>query len=143
MESGLNTYVQIVFDIIVGAIIAVVLFYIGSRFKKEKSSFGFSASSQSEKYFGYGLLACGIVVIAVSVIELIVLLTSGFDSVPLFRLSSITFGTGFSISGQILGTIVGVSFWLIIFGFCGNKFISLGLDLLRGRSIRLRRPIKT
>ncbi len=142
MESGVNSYIQILFDIIIAAVIAAVLFYYGRRIKKEKSVVGFTSSSKEEKYIGYSLLASGAVVIAVSILEIILLITAGVGSMPLFRLSSITFG-GLSISGQILGLFAGTSFWFMIFTLCGNKFVSLGLDMLRGRSVKLRQTIKT
>jgi hypothetical protein len=141
MESGINTYIQILFDIVIAAIIAAVLFYYGRRIKKEKYLVGFTPSSRNEKYVGYSLLASGAVVIALSILELIVLIMSGVGSVSLFRLSSITFGGGFSIPGQILGLSMGTSFWLTILTLCGNKLVSLGLDILRGRSVKLKRVV--
>jgi hypothetical protein len=141
MESGVNAYIQILFDIIIAAVIATVLFYYGSRIKKEKSLVGFTSSSKEEKYIGYSLLASGAVVIVVSILEIILLLMGGVGSVQLFRLSSINLG-GLSISGQILGLFAGTSFWFMVFTLCGNKLLSLGFDMLRGRSIHLKRAVK-
>lgn len=141
MESGVNAYIQILFDIIIAAVIATVLFYYGIRIKKEKSLVGFSSSSKEEKYIGYSLLASGAVVIVVSILEIILLFTGGVGSVLLFRLSSITLGR-LSISGQILGLFAGTSFWFMVFTLCGNKLLSLGLDMLRGRSINLKYAVK-
>jgi len=41
------------------------------------------------------------------------------------------------ISGQVLSLGLAVDFWLTILGYGGGKFVSLGLDMLRDKMVRL------
>lgn len=137
-------YVKILLDISVAAVVTAVLFVLARRARKEQTFVGFKASSHDEKYAGYALLGIGIVIIAVSIYELVVLLESGSFSreIP-FGLPDISMTVGNQttaiVSAQDLGLVFSVSFWLMIFGYGGRKFASLGLDLLRGRKVKLRR----
>jgi hypothetical protein len=98
-----------------------------------------------EKYAGYAMLAIGIAIIVVSIVELVVLMESDSYSAMPFKLSDISMTVGNQTtviaSGHLLGLVFGVSFWLTVFGYGGRKFASLGLDLLRGRRIKLRRNL--
>jgi hypothetical protein len=136
-------YVKIVLDVSVAAAITLVLFVLARRARKEQTFTGFKARSIDEKYAGYAMLAIGIAIIAVSIVELVVLMESDPYSAMPFKLSDISMTVGNQTtviaSGHLLGLVFGVSFWLTVFGYGGRKFASLGLDLLRGRKIKLRR----
>ena len=135
-------YVKILLDILVAVIVTAVLFVLARRARREQKFVGFKARSYDEKYAGYSMLAIGIAIIAVAVYELIVLLQGqGYSSVP-FGLSTISIA-GQAISGRLLGLSFGISFWLMIFGYGGRKFVSLGLDLLKGRKVMLHRRLKS
>ena len=138
-------YIKILLDISVAAVITAVLFLLARRARKEETFVGFKASSREEKYAGYTMLAIGIVIIAVSIYELVVLLESGVGREIPFGLPDISATAGNQttaiISAQDIGLIFGVSFWLTIFGYGGRKFATLGLDLLRGRKVTLRRNL--
>jgi hypothetical protein len=139
-------YIKILLDISVALVITVVLFVLARRARKEKTFVGFKKSSHDEKYAGYAMLAIGIAIIAVSIYELVVLLDGGSFSrdIP-FGLPDISATAGNQttaiVSAQDLGLAFSVSFWLTIFGYGGRKFVSLGLDLLRGRKVTLRRNL--
>jgi hypothetical protein len=45
------------------------------------------------------------------------------------------------VSGELLGLFFAIDFWLTIFGLGGGKFLSLGLDMLQGKKVILRRKI--
>ena len=80
------------------------------------------------------MLAIGIAVIVVAVIEIMLLLT-GQVAAP-FGLSYISLA-GITLPGEILSVSYGVSFWLLILWAAGGKMASLGLDLLRGTTVKL------
>ncbi|HCW07554.1 MAG TPA: hypothetical protein DGG95_09350, partial [Cytophagales bacterium] len=86
-------------------------------------------------------------VIVVSIFELIVLLEGNYYSPIPFGLTDLQMTTGNQttaiVSGQLLGLGFGISFWLLVFGGGGRKLVSLGLDMLRGRKIKVRQTIKT
>lgn len=134
-------YIKILLDVLVAVVITAVLFVLARRARREQTFVGFKSKSIAEKYAGYSLLAIGVAIIAVSVFELIVLLEGqGYSSAP-FVLSSISI-VGQTISGRLLGLSFAISFWLMIFGLGGRKLVSLGLDLLKGRKVILRRNLK-
>jgi hypothetical protein len=147
MDSSATEYIKILLDVLVAAIITVVLFFIVRRSRKEQTFVGYTARSVEEKYIGYVLLVTGIVVIVVSIFELIVLLEGNYYSPIPFGLTDLQMTTGNQTtavaSGQLLGLGFGISFWLLIFGAGGRKLVSIGLDMLRGRAIKIRRTVKT
>jgi len=147
MDASAIEYIKILLDVSVAAIITAVLFFIVRRSRKEQTFVGYKARSVDEKYTGYVLLAIGIVVIVVSIYELIVLLEGNYYSPIPFGLTDLQMTTGNQTtavaSGQLLGLGFGISFWLLIFGCGGRKLVSLGLDMLRGRAIKIRRTVKT
>jgi len=147
MDASAIEYIKILLDVSVAAIIAAVLFFIVRRSRKEQTFVGYKPRSVDEKYTGYVLLAIGIVVIVVSIYELIVLLEGNYYSPIPFGLTDLQITTGNQttsvVSGQLLGLGFGTSFWLMIFGYGGRKLLSLGLDMLKGRAIHIRRTVKT
>ena len=147
MDASAIEYIKILLDVSVAAIITAVLFFIVRRSRKEQTFVGYKPRSVDEKYTGYVLLAIGIVVIVVSIYELIVLLEGNYYSPIPFGLTDLQMTTGNQTtsvaSGQLLGLGFGISFWLMIFGYGGRKLLSLGLDMLKGRAINIRRTVKT
>jgi len=147
MDASAVEYIKILLDVSVAAIITAVLFFIVRRSRKEQTFVGYKPRSVDEKYTGYILLAIGIVVIVVSIYELIVLLEGNYYSPIPFGLTDLQITTGNQTtsvaSGQLLGLGFGISFWLMIFGYGGRKLLSLGLDMLKGRAIHIRRTVKT
>ncbi len=143
MDASATEYIKILLDVLVASIITLVLFVIARRARKEQTFVGFKARSNDEKYAGYALLAIGIVIIAVSIYELVVILESDLYSKTLFGLSDITMTVGNQTtviaSGGVLSLVFGISFWLMIFGYGGRKLASLGLDMLKGSKVKLRR----
>jgi hypothetical protein len=138
MDNSATLYIKIVLDVLVAVVVALVLFLLARRARKEQTFVGFKDRSADEKYVGYGLFAVGIILIIVSGYELIMLLNGGVYSETPFNLSSISIG-GQVISGQVLGLSLAVDFWLTILGYGGRKFVSLGLDMLNGKKVTLRR----
>jgi hypothetical protein len=138
-------YVKILLDISVAIVVTLALFVLARRARKEQTFVGFKASSNDEKYAGYAMLGIGIAIIAVSIYELVLLLNGGSVREIPFGLSDISVTAGNQttaiVSAQDLGLFFGVSFWLTIFGYGGRKFTSLGLDLLTGRQVKLRRTL--
>ena len=141
MDDSATTYIKILLDVLVAVVITAVLFVLSRRARKEQTFIGFKARSYDEKYAGYSLLAIGIVIILVSIYELLALLTFGIHSTALFGLSDISLG-GQVIPGQVLSLAFGISFWLLILGYGGRKLVSLGLDMLKGRKVTLRRNLR-
>ena len=133
-------YIKILLYISVAVVITAVLFVLARRARREQTFAGFKSRSLDEKYAGYSILGVGLAVIIMSVYELVVLLEGGYSSVP-FGLSSISI-SGQVISGRLLGLSFGISFWLMVFGYGGRKLVSLGLDMLKGRKVTLRRNLK-
>jgi hypothetical protein len=146
MDASATSYIKILLDVVVAVVITAVLFLIARRARKEQTFVGFKARSYDEKYAGYSLLAIGIIIILVSIYELLLILEGGYFSQTPFGLSDITVGVGDQvttiISGQVLGLVFGISFWLMIFGYGGRKLASLGLDMLKGRKVKLRRTLE-
>jgi hypothetical protein len=146
MDASAIEYIKILLDVSVAAIITTVLFFIVRRSRKEQTFVGYKPRSVDEKYTGYILVVIGIVVIVVSIYELIVLLEGNYYSPIPFGLTDLQMTTGNQTtsvaSGQLLGLGFGISFWLMIFGYGGRKLLSLGLDMLKGRAIYIRRTVK-
>ena len=140
-------YIKILLDVLVVAVISTVLFFIARRTRKEQTFVGYKSRSKDEKYVGYILLATGIVIIIVSIYELIVLLNSDYYSSVPFGLTGLQMTVGNQttdvLSAQLSGLSFGISFWLLIFGYGGRKLVSLGIDMLKGREIRIIRKLKT
>jgi hypothetical protein len=146
LDPSATEYIKILLDILVAAIITAVLFFIVRRSRKEQTFVGYTPRSVDEKYTGYVLLASGIVVIVVSLFELIVLLEGNYYSPIPFGLTDLQTTVGNQTtalaSGQLLGLGFGIPFWLLIFGYGGRKLVILGMDMLRGRAIKIRRTLK-
>jgi hypothetical protein len=140
-------YIKILLDVLVVAVISTVLFFIARRTRKEQTFVGYKSGSKDEKYVGYILLATGIVIIIVSIYELVVLLNSDYYSSVPFGLTGLQMTVGNQttdvLSAQLSGLSFGISFWLLIFGYGGRKLVFLGIDMLKGREIRIIRKLKT
>ena len=147
MDALAIEYIKILLDVLVAVIITTALFFIIRSSRKEQTFVGYTARSLDEKYTGFVLLATGIVVIAVSIFELIVLLEGNYYSPIPFGLTDLQKTTGSQTtalaSGQLLGLGFGLSFWLLVFSLGGRKIVSLGLDMLKGRAIKIQRTMKT
>ena len=146
MYFDVTEYIKILLDVLVASVIAVVLLYIARRARREQTFVGYKARPNDEKYAGYILLAAGIVIIVVSIYELVVLLEGNYYTQIPFNLTDLQVTVGNQTtaiaSAQLLGMGFGISFWLMVFGYGGRKLVSLGLDMLRGRQVKLRRRIK-
>jgi hypothetical protein len=145
MEVALGTLVTIFLSVLVVIVVAVVLFVLARRIRKEQALIGFTASSKDEKYVGYFLLATGFVIIFLSIYQIVIILSSGFSSSESFGLSSLPIPVGeqskLFISEQILGLIESILFWLLLLGYGGGKIASLGFDMLKGRKIKFSRTL--
>jgi hypothetical protein len=141
MEDPAAAYIKILLDILVAVIITLVLFFLVRRSRKQQSFVGFKSRSFDEKYVGYVLLAVGIVIIIASVYELLILLNGNIYYNSPFILANISIA-GQVVSGELLGLFFAVDFWLTIFGLGGGKFLSLGLDMLQGKKVILRRNVR-
>jgi hypothetical protein len=126
-------YIVTFFSVVAVLIVTGVLIWRVSRIRKEQTFVGFKRS-RDERYAGYALLAVGIAVIVIAVIEIMLLLT-GQVAAP-FGLTYISLA-GITLPGEILSVSYGVSFWLLILWAAGGKIASLGLDLLRGTTVKL------
>lgn len=146
MDASAAEYIKVLLDVLVAVVITAVLFLVTRRARKEQTFLGYKARSKDEKYVGFVLLGTGIFIIIVSIYELIVLLEGDYYSPIPFGLSGIQMTvsnqTTDIASGQLLGLGFGTSFWLLIFSSGGGKLVSLGLDLLKGRSVKLRRNLE-
>jgi hypothetical protein len=140
MEDPTAVYIKILIDILVAVVITSVLIFFARRSRKEQSFVGFKSRSLDEKYTGYFLLSVGITIIIVSVYELLVLLNGNIYYNSPFVLANVSFA-GQAVSGELLGLFFAVDFWLTVFGLGGGKFLSLGLDMLQGKKVILRRTI--
>jgi hypothetical protein len=141
MEDAAAAYIKILLDILVAVVITIVLFFFARRSRKEQSFVGFRSRSFDEKCAGYFLLLVGIVVIIVSVYELLILLNGNIYYNSPFLLANVSIA-GQVVSGELLGLFFAIDFWLTIFGLGGGKFLSLGLDMLQGKKIILRRDFQ-
>ncbi|MBE3116312.1 hypothetical protein IMZ68_03830 [Candidatus Bathyarchaeota archaeon] len=146
MDAATTTYILIFLAVLVSVVVTVVLFALARRVRKEESLVGFTAKSMDEKYYGCFLLIAGIIIIFFSVYEVVALFTGGFSSEMPFNLSDISTGAGGQnsvvVSGQVLGLLAGVSFWLMMIIFGGRKIVALGLDMFKGRKVVLRRSLR-
>ena len=147
MDASATEYIMVLLDVAVAVIITAVLFFIVRRTKKEQILVGYKARSNDEKYIGFVLVGTGICVILVSIYELIVLLEGNYYSPIPFGLSGLQMILGNQtaefLSAQLLGLVFGISFWLLIFGYGGRKLIFLGLDMLKGREVKIIRKLRT
>jgi hypothetical protein len=141
MDDPAAAYIKILLDILVAVVITLVLFFLARRSRKEQSFVGFKSRAFDEKYTGYVLLSVGIVIIVVSVYELLTLLNGNIYYNSPFILSNVSI-FGQVVSGELLGLFFAIDLWLTIFGLGGGKFVSLGLDMLQGKKITLRRKIQ-
>lgn len=146
MDASVGEYLKIILDLLVAAVIATTLVYLAKRAGvKEQKFVGYRPRVKDEKYAGYTIMAIGIAVIAFSVIELFMLVFSNYYSDIPLGLTAIQMTSGNAtidvLSGQMLSYIFGISFWLMMFGLVGAKFFSLGIDLLRGKKVTLKRKI--
>ena len=142
MDDPAAAYIKILLDILVAVVITLVLFFLARRSRKEQSFVGFKSRSFDEKYTGFVLLSVGIVIIVVSVYELLTLLNGNIYYNSPFVLSNVSI-FGQVVSGELLGLFFAIDLWLTIFSLGGGKFVSLGLDMLQGKKITLRRKIQT
>lgn len=141
MDDPAAAYIKILLNILVAVVITLVLFFLARRSRKEQSFVGFKSRSFDEKYIGYVLFSVGIVITIVSVYELLILLNGNIYYNSPFILSDLSIA-GQVVSGQLLGLFFAIDFWLTIFGLGGGKFLSLGLDMLQGKKVTLRRNIQ-
>jgi hypothetical protein len=141
MDATVTEYIKILLDILVAAIVSTILLFIARRYRKEKTLVGFKARSKDEKYVGFALIILGAVFIILSVLQLLLLINSNYYSAVPFGLTGIQVTLGNQttdiISAQLLGLGFGISFWLMVFGYGGRKFVMLGFDLLRGRQVKI------
>jgi hypothetical protein len=140
MDDPAAAYIKILLNILVAVVITLVLFFLARRSRKEQSFVGFKSRSLDEKYVGYVLFLVGIVIIVISVYELLILLNGNIYYNSPFVLANISIA-GQVVSGELLGLFFAIDFWLTIFGLGGGKFLSLGLDMLQGKKVILRRKI--
>jgi hypothetical protein len=140
MDDPAAAYFKILLNILVAVVITLVLFFLARRSRKEQSFVGFKSRSLDEKYIGYVLFLVGIVIIVISVYELLILLNGNIYYNSPFVLANISIA-GQVVSGELLGLFFAIDFWLTIFGLGGGKFLSLGLDMLQGKKVILRRKI--
>jgi hypothetical protein len=147
MDASIVEYYKILLDITVAAIVSVVLLQVARRSKREKTLVGFRARSKSEKYAGYVLLPAGIIVMALSLLELIILLNSNYYSDVPFGLSGIQISSGSQttelVSAQFLGLGFSISFWLLIFVGGGGKMVALSMDLLAGTRLKIIKKLRS
>jgi hypothetical protein len=141
LEDPIAAYIKILLDILVAVVVTSVLFFLARRSRKEQSFVGFKSRSFDEKYVGYFSLLVGIVIIIVSVYELLILLNGNIYYNSPFVIANVSIA-GQVISGELLGLFFAIDFWLTIFGLGGGKFLSLGLDMLQGKKVILRRNIQ-
>jgi hypothetical protein len=141
LEDPIAAYIKILLDILVAVVVTSVLFFLARRSRKEQSFVGFKSRSFDEKYVGYFLLLVGIVIIIVSVYELLILLNGNIYYNSPFVIANVSIA-GQVISGELLGLFFAIDFWLTIFGLGGGKLLSLGLDMLQGKKMILRRNIQ-
>ena len=141
MDASATEYIMVLLDVVVAIVITTVLFFIVRRSRKEQIFVGYKARSNDEKYTGFVLVGTGICIILVSIYELIVLLEGNYYSPIPFGLSGLQMTVGNQttefLSAQLLGLGFGKSFWLLIFGYGGRKLVSLGIDILKGREVKI------
>jgi hypothetical protein len=146
MAASVIEYYKIILDISIAAILATVLILLAKKTRKQKTLTGYTKRTKDETYAGYTLLTMGIVVMAISILQLILLLASNsYSDIP-FGLSSLQITSAYQttdlISGQLIGYIFGIPFWLLIFLFGGTKIFTLGTNLLRGTQIKIIKKIR-
>jgi hypothetical protein len=146
VDSAIEYY-KILLDIAVAATIAVVLVIFARRSRKQKMIAGYQPPSKDEKYIGYALLSAGITIMAISLFEVISILNSNYYSNIPFSLSGIQIITQQQttdlVSGQLLGLLFAVPFWLLILICGGGKLVSLGMYLTRGTQVKIIKKLRT
>jgi hypothetical protein len=147
MDASVIEYYKIILDIMVAVVISIVLLLVARRSRRVKTFAGYRERSKDEKYAGYVLLLVGIIIMALSTLELISLLNSNYYSdVPLgltgIQMSS-EIQTTDLVSAQLLGLSFGATFWLLIFSCGGGKMVSLGLYLLKGTHIKIIKKLRS
>ena len=146
MAASVIEYYKIILDVIIAVIIATVLIVLAKKARKQKILTGYTKRTKDETYAGYILLTIGIAVMAISLLQLILLLTNNsYSNLPL-GLSSLQLTSAYQttdlISGQLISYIFGIPFWLTIFLFGGTKIFTLGTNLLRGTQIKIIKKIR-
>ena len=145
MDTSVVEYYKIILDIVVATIISIVLLLLARRSRKEKAFVGYRKSPKDEKYAGYALFSAGIAIMALSALELIILLNSNFYSAVPFGLTGIQMNSPTQtidlVSAHLLGYGFGISFWLLIFS-AGGKMLSLGMDLYLGTQLKIIKKIR-
>jgi hypothetical protein len=133
-------YILIFLTVVVITIAAGSMFLNVRRYRKQKSYVGYTVVPKDEKVAAYTLMAIGIGIIAVSVVEILMLLTHravgtpyNFSDIPinLFGLFQV------AIPANILGVALGVATWLVILLYGGRKIATIGIDLLKCRRVIL------
>jgi hypothetical protein len=146
MAASVIEYYKIILDISIAAILAIVLLFLAKKTRKQKTLIGHTKRTKDETYAGYTLLIIGIVVMAISILQLILLLANNsYSDIP-FGLSSLQITSAYQItdliSGQLISYIFGIPFWLLIFLFGGTKIFTLGTNLLRGTQVKIIKKIR-
>ena len=146
MNAAAIMYFMIFISVLVAVIITLSLFLQVRRVRKEKTFVGYTQVPKDEKYAAYALLAAGVVIIAISIIEILMLLTGravgtpyNFADIPINLFGLIQL----AIPANILGLVLGIATWLVILLFGGRKIASIGLDMLKCRRVVLRKNYRT
>jgi hypothetical protein len=146
MAASVIEYYKIILDILIAVIIATVLIVLAKKTRKQKILTGYTKRTKDETYAGYILLTIGIAVMAISLLQLILLLTNNSYSNLPFGLTSLQLNSAYQttdlLSGQLISYIFGIPFWLSIFLFGGTKIFTLGTNLLRGTQIKIIKKIR-
>lgn len=146
MAASVIEYYKIILDVIIAVIIATVLIVLAKKTRKQKILTGYTKRTKDETYAGYTLLIIGIAVMAISLLQLILLLTNNSYSNLPFGLTSLQLTSAYQttdlLSGQLISYIFGIPFWLTIFLFGGFKIFTLGTNLLRGTQIKIIKKIR-
>ena len=145
MNIAATMYLMIFITVAVAAIITLALFLLVRRVRKEKSFVGYTPVPKDEKYAAYALLATGVAIIAISIVEILLLLTGRAVGTP-YNFADIPINLfGFiqvAIPANILGLVLGIATWLVILLYGGRKIASIGLDMLKCRRVILKSAYK-
>ena len=141
MDAASAVYIETILAIVVVAIVALTLFSLSRRMRKEETFVGFQGKSKAETYAGYSLFTTGMIITLYSIYGVLALLTSNLPTKP-FGLSAIIVSVNGQASvlasSQVLSLVLGTAFWLLLILFGGRKIAAVGLDLLKGRKVKLR-----
>jgi hypothetical protein len=77
MDAASTTYIETILAAIVVVVVAVTLFYLGRRARKEATFIGFQAKSKDEKYTGYSLFTAGMAITLFSIYQILALFAGG------------------------------------------------------------------